>query len=244
MKQFILVLSLLLLTITVSGQTLEQAEEAYQNRNYTAAIGLYESALLEGNISGEVYFNLGNAYFINGQLGQAVLNYRIAEQFLPRDTSIENQLARTRRERVDGIFSDNDWLVVMSNITADILTLTEIATIAFVTWLAFFFIVAIGIRQKRYKLTISLLAVIMLISVSLLSTRLYVETQRPAGVILSDSTAVMTGPGDNYLSLFTLYEATEIRVLDEREGWVRIVLPDSREGWIRENTMRFVRIQS
>ncbi|GAB5489956.1 MAG: tetratricopeptide repeat protein [Phototrophicaceae bacterium] len=244
MKRFILVVSFLLLTISVSGQSLEQAEEAYQNRNYSAAIGLYEAALLEGNLSGEVYFNLGNAYFITGELGQAIVNYRIAEQYLPRDRAIENQLARARRERVDGIFPESDWLVILSNITTDTLTLTETATIAFITWIAFFFIWAIGIRQKRYKITISLLAVIMLISVGLLSARLYVETQRPAGVILSADTAVMTGPGDNYLSLFTLYEGAEMRILDEREGWVRIMLPDNRQGWIRESTMRFVRIQS
>lgn len=240
-KWLILVLSLFVCIINVSGQTLEQAEEAYENRNYSAAIRLYESVLLEGNLSGEVYFNLGNAYFINGQLGEAILNYRIAEQYLPRDTQIENQLARARRERVDSIFSESDWLVIISNLTTTYLTLTELAIMSFIAWMSFFFIWAIVIRQKRYTITISLLAILMLISVGLLSARLYVETQRPAGVILDDSTAVMTGPGDNYLSLFTLYEASEVRVLDEREGWMRIMLPDSRQGWIRESTMRFVR---
>lgn len=240
MKRILFILCSFLCTSFVYGQTLQQAEEAYENRNYSAAISLYESAILDGNISGEIYFNLGNAYFINGQLGQAILYYRLAEQFLPRDAIISTQLARARSERVDGIIAENDWVVIMSNLTSDWLTLTEISISTFVIWVLFFIIFAIGIRQRGMVLTVSLLGAIMLIAVSLLSARLYVETQRPPAVILADSTAVMSGPGDNYLSLFTLYEASEIRILDERDGWVRLVLPDNRQGWIRENTMRLV----
>lgn len=240
MKRFVFVLFTLICTTIVYGQTLEQAEDAYRNRNYSAAIDLYESALLGDNISGEIYFNLGNAYFINGQLGQAILNYRLAEQYLPRNEVIVSQLARARSERVDGIIADSDWVVIMSNITSDWLTLTETSVITFIIWVVFFVILAIGIRQRGLLLSISLFGVIMVITVSLLSTRLYAETQRPTGVILAISTGVMSGPGDNYLSLYTLYEGAEIRVLDERDGWVRLVLPDNRQGWIRENTMGFV----
>ena len=240
MRQFLFILCAFLCTSIAYGQSVEQAEEAYESRNYSAAISLYESAILEGNISGEIYFNLGNAYFINSQLGEAILHYRLAEQHLPRDAVIKRQLDRARSERVDGITTENDWVVIMSNITSEWLTLTEMSLITFVVWVLFFIVFAIGIRRQGMMLTVSLLGAIMLITVSLLGTRLYVETQRPAGVILVNQTAVMSGPGDSYLSLFTLYEASEIRILDERDGWVRLVLPDNRQGWIRENTMGIV----
>ena len=72
----------------------------------------------------------------------------------------------------------------------------------------------------------------MLLAVGLLSARVYVETQQPVAVVLSETVEVMSGPGDNYLPLFSLYEAMEIRVLEERDGWLRFALADGRQGWI------------
>ena len=73
---------------------------------------------------------------------------------------------------------------------------------------------------------------IVLISLMLLGSRIFVEQQRPVAVIVSPSAQVMSGPGQDYLPLFSLMTAAEVRLLEARAGWVRVVLPDGLQGWL------------
>ena len=53
-----------------------QAVQKYQSGDYAAAIDLNERILKEAGVeSASVYFNLGNSYFRNGELGRAIANY-------------------------------------------------------------------------------------------------------------------------------------------------------------------------
>lgn len=236
----IIVLTIFNFVMNTEAQNLELAREAYENGNYSAAIDLYEIALLEGDVSGEIYFNLGNAYYLNGQPGKALQNYRRAEMYLPRNQAIAEQIALIRAERVDGVLTEADWLVMSHNITAEYLTLTETGVIAFVVWVLFFVVLGLRIRKGGWLITLSVLTVVMLIAVGLLSTRIYVETQRPAAVVITEMSQAMTGPGDGYFELFALYEGIDLRVLDERDGWLRFALPDGRQGWIRTSSVGYI----
>jgi len=237
-------LCLLILTIITTSftqaQNLELAREAYENGNYSAAIDLYELALLEGDVSGEIYFNLGNAYYLTGQPGKALQNYRRAEMYLPRSSAIAAQITLIRAERVDGVLIEADWVVVSHDITSGYLTLTETGVIVFMVWLLFFVVLGLRIRKGGWLATLSVLTVAMLIAIGLLGTRVYVQTQRPAAVVITETTQAMTGPGEEYFQLFVLYEALELRVLDERDGWLRFALPDGRQGWIRASSVGYI----
>ena len=52
-------------------------------------------------MSAALYFNLGNALFKSGQIGRAIVNYRLAGQLAPRDPDIRANL-RFARNHVDG----------------------------------------------------------------------------------------------------------------------------------------------
>lgn len=223
---------LFLWNLPIRAQDLASANIAYDNGNYETAIILYESALAVGEISGEIYYNLGNAYYLNGEIGKAMQSYLQAESYLPRHSAIASQLAVVRAERVDGNLIEVDPIIIAHNLTAEYLTFTETAILAFVIWIIFFLILAIGMRRKRWAIVIAIFGITMLIAVGLLGIRVYVETQQPVAVVLSDTVEAMSGPGESYLPLFSLYEGLDFRVLEEREGWLRFVLADGRQGWI------------
>lgn len=227
-------------SILLQAQEQNAANEAYYTGNYSAAIGIYEAEIASGNVNGETYFNLGNAYYQDEQIGLALLNYRRAEQFLPRNNFVAEQIRQVQSERVDGILPESRWTVITANITSEYLTLTETAAITFIIWIAFFITLIIGMRRHGWRITIGLLGSVMLIAVGLLLTRLYVETQESPAIIIVESVQAMSGPADNYLPLFSLYEALDVSILDSREGWVRVVLPDGRQGWVRENSIEYV----
>src|SRR6266699_3597580 len=76
----------------------DQANSLYEEGKFTEAAAAYEKMLQQGRASPALYFNLGNAFFKAGQVGRAVLNYRLAERLAPRDPDIRANLkfARSR----------------------------------------------------------------------------------------------------------------------------------------------------
>ncbi len=56
-----------------------------------------------------LFYNLGNAYYKQGDHGRAILNYRRAQQLAPRDPDIEANLALARAQAVDQFEAVEAW---------------------------------------------------------------------------------------------------------------------------------------
>ncbi len=70
------------------GQDLfSQANAAYESGDFSKAVELYEKSA-DTSPSSTVYYNLGNAHFKKGERGRALLNYRRASRFSPRDKDV------------------------------------------------------------------------------------------------------------------------------------------------------------
>ena len=78
--------------------TFEQANTSFESGNYRAAISQYEAILAHNGFSAPLLFNLGNAYYRDGQFGAAILNFERAQVLAPRDNSIAANL-RLAREK-------------------------------------------------------------------------------------------------------------------------------------------------
>jgi hypothetical protein len=74
----------------------------------------------------------------------------------------------------------------------------------------------------------------------LLSGRLVLEALRPSAVVTSPVVSGMSGPGEDYLELFTLHQAAEIRIVMNNNTWVWIELPDGRQAWLPEASIQLV----
>ena len=73
-----------------------RANTLYTQGQYAEAVEAYEAVLQSGLASGNVYFNLGNAYFKAGQVGRAILSYERARRFLPSDPDLAANLGFAR----------------------------------------------------------------------------------------------------------------------------------------------------
>jgi len=65
---------------------------AYAKADYKSAISAYQQ-ILKANQSADVYYNLGNAWFKDGNIEQAILYYERAHQLSPGDADINHNLA-------------------------------------------------------------------------------------------------------------------------------------------------------
>ncbi len=93
---WILASSLVLPRAAEPAAAFEQANKLYEQGRFPAAAVAYENLLRSGQRSAAVYFNLGNACFKSGQVGKAIVNYRLAERLAPRDPAIRANLQFAR----------------------------------------------------------------------------------------------------------------------------------------------------
>src|SRR4051794_31717122 len=73
-------------------RALEIFDAAKSPDDYRESAKVLESILADGYRNGAVYYNLGNAYFRAGEFGRAILNYRKAKPYRPRDTYLTANL--------------------------------------------------------------------------------------------------------------------------------------------------------
>ena len=217
--------------------TLSQAKIAYDAGDYETSITLYQSVIEQGVGDSTVYFNLGNAYYESGQLGWALVNYRRTQQISPRDAGINANIALVRAERLNYQSGEASWVDRLAVSTEDMTTLPELGWTMLGLWTVWFMFITAWVLRREWRLRLRgmlvITGLILLIGLLLFSSRLYVAHPRPRAVIIDLSTQAMSGPGDDYLPMFELFDATEIRILDVRDQWVRFVLPDGRQGWIQ-----------
>ena len=73
--------------------------------------------------------------------------------------------------------------------------------------------------------------VLLLLGVLSIGVRLLDERGQPPAVVVASEVEVRSGPGEDYLTEFTLHAGAEVRVVERRGDWVRIALPGNLQGW-------------
>ena len=69
-----------------------------EQQNYTQIISQHLQSLAEGQHSEELYVNLGYAYYQNGDLANAILNYEKALKLKPGDKDVISSIIQIRGE--------------------------------------------------------------------------------------------------------------------------------------------------
>jgi tetratricopeptide (TPR) repeat protein len=224
-----------------SDDLAQQASAAYVKGDFKTAADLYQQLIDQGVKRSEVYFDLGNAYYQLHDLGRALVNYRRAEELITRDEDLRLNLARVRVQRVDGTSAEVGILGQITSLTNNWLSLSELGWIIIVLlWLCCAFIAAYLWRAdwRKWVQWAIVVSATLFIVVSLMGlTRFFVDALWKPTVIVDDSVSVMTGPGTNYVEIFELHSAAELRIIEERNHWIRFQLPDLREGWIEERAL-------
>ncbi len=210
------------------------ANASYDEGDFDAAIADYRELIDSGRAGGFVYFNLGNAYLRNGELGRAIAAFRHSRILLPRDGDVLANLRFARESTKDAIAPPEPSAVMSTLLFWHYrFSRTELAAIAVVSSLAFWG-VAIArlliIRSEVLRwLSMILLVVLLAATGSLAEKRFFT---RPVAVVVPQEIEAHTAPDADSVVRFKLHAGTEVRVNDEREGWLRIGLPNGQQGWI------------
>lgn len=231
------------------SQTLfEQANEAAlvdpakSKEFYRLAAERVESLIHDyGYTNGELYYNLGNTYFLSGDLGAAILNYRRAALYLPSDPRIHSALHYVRTQRVD-IYPDNDLAVIWKTIffwhyhfTPFIRQLLIAACIVGI-WTVLTLHLFRPVRSRWSWIASFGVAIVLLLGSNLLHS---LRDPQMEGVIVERE--IMPRKGDAYVydpALSNpLHSGTEVRILESRRDWLWVELTDGSKGWVPADTV-------
>ena len=213
-----------------------EANKYHKEEKYEKAAMLYENLIRSGMTNGEIYYNLGNSYFKMGMLGKAILNYRLAELYLPRDEDIKANIGYARQLTKDRI-EEKQFLPFLKEFCFwySKLNIKELLIVFLLFNGLFWALATIRIFWKReYQNLILLinLALVLVLGCSL-ALKLYNCTHKTGGVVLAKEITVRAGNGINNTALFQLHDGAEFKIIEQDGDWFKVELGDSKRGWVQ-----------
>lgn len=219
---------------------LEKAQAAYDAKKYKEAIHDYEQLVEQGYKSPELYFNLGNSYYRNEELGKAIYYYELARKLDPDDEDVKINLGIASAKTIDKIDAKENFLItaVKTNVLSSLSTRSwawlTIFALALSCLLFFFFVASSSVAMKRAAFVTSCaLFVVFALSYLLGWSALRAKNENKFAIVLAEELRVMNEPTAGASTKFTLHEGTKIRVLDTNGDWLLLKLDNGNEGWVR-----------
>ena len=243
MRALLVLLALSLSGVALAGSPEDQlraGNEAYTAGSYTEAAASWTGLLDDGHVTGDVYYNLGNAWYREGDLGRAMLAWRRAATLVPRDGDVEANLERARRETVDRLDAPSR---VTPFFWTEMLSLSEQGHAA--AWLLGL-LLTLGIAQRvRPGLPLGIPGVLVGAPAVLLAVGTWVGVRdlnrTPAGVVLFEAVEVRSAAGEaGGVVLFELHAGAEVQIRERFGDYAQISLPDERRGWLAEAELGIV----
>lgn len=214
---------------------------------YQKSVMRFERIVRDGNIhNGKLYYNIGNIYFKLKDMGRAILNYRRAQQYIPNDHNLQQNLDFARASRIDQIEEKQKTRILKTLFFWHYDLSTKARVFIFSgSFMLFWIFAAIRIFNRRpftiwCILTAGLFS--LLFAGSLFIEFRYLQKTRP-GVIISSEVIARKGNSKTYEPSFKepLHAGTEFTLIEKRGGWYYIELPDSRRCWVPAGDIELVR---
>jgi len=239
-----LTVAILSTTPSVRGaevQAFGKANQAFSEGRFQDAIDNYQSLVQTGHWSAALFYDLGNAWFRLGNLGQAILNYERALALDPyhpeaqanlrlaRDEARALELEKNELERYVGIATRNQYTVA--------------ASVLF--WLALFLGIHLHFLHRRSARLIALIVVLVALSTGAVFAAYLMETGNHGSAL-----AIVTGKdvearlatADTSKGVLSLPAGSQIKILSERGDWLYAAMPNGLRGWIPANNAERVRL--
>jgi len=219
----------------------------YEQAEYEQAIQKYHQILRYGYSSGELYFNLGNAYYKLDKIGMARLNYERALTFLKNDEALNENMRMVKIRLIDQIQKPPQFILALWwNALLDFFSLSVLSVISVIfLWI---FLGMAGLRlyfwrrnrldRTRAFFTVSL--VLFLISAFLLTQKIYQAETEEYAVIINPVVTVYAEPREGGTEIFVLHEGTRVKVERRNQEWLEIKLDDGKTGWLESKMLEII----
>jgi tetratricopeptide (TPR) repeat protein len=238
MKKLIFILSIFFCLQAFAEETLfTQANTEYENRSYSEAISLYDSIILNGLESTELYYNLGNCYYKIQDWANAIWHYEKSLKLNTTNKNTSHNLQLTKLRLIDQIepipqLFYKKWrknlVHLLSTKKWQTLALLCIWIILIIQLLNRF----LNYKKKYFTAFFNALTLILL----LITYSSYQENHsKTEAIIFSSSVVVNSAPTENSTNLFSLHSGTKVELIEQIGTWINITLKNGNSGWIKKS---------
>ena len=217
-----------------------KGNDLYKEKNYVAAIALYDSIVGMGYESADLYYNLGNAYFKMGYLAPTILNYERAKKLDPSNEDVDfnlkiaNLRVADRIEPVPELFFIRwvkDFVISQSSDGWAKMGVVFI-WISFVCGALFIFVNNVVVKRLTFFLGVIIL-VTSIAFAALAYDQYQFQKNSQEGIIFVTNAYVKSAPDLDSEDLFMLREGVKVELKNTEGDWQRIQLADGKVGWIQ-----------
>ena len=240
MKRLIFILSLFICSQNfASEQVFELGNKQYVNENYSAAISLYDSILISGLESSELYYNLGNCHYKTNDWANAIWHYEKSLQLNNNEKTKHNlELVKLkiidRIEPLPQLFYKKWWINLTQNLS------TQVWQILTLFGMGFIFILQLisQFTSLKNKLITKIFSAITVIILLITQTSYHNNFTKKEAIIFSETITVNSAPTSSSTNLFTLHAGSKVEIIDTIGEWINIKIANGNSGWIAQNSIK------
>ena len=249
------------LVLTEATESYEQAMEliesdrAEANERFAAAVAKYQLLIDAGVHNAQLFQNQGNACFQSGKLGAAIANYERGLALSPMNRQLRTNLdavvalveskraedsAGTLEERANVL----DVVAFFNRALHAAIGSTTVLSLLAVSSILFWGVLYIWVY--RPSLPVRFLAIGPLLLMLTSATSLWLASEPPPNayqaVLVAKQVVLHTGDGEEFDRAAEISNADglQVKVLQERSGWLQIETAQNQQGWIpAEDAMLF-----
>lgn len=252
MKHILLIIAFLATALgaTAAQSAAQRADSAYNKEDYRLAITLYNQDLAENGPDAQVYYNLGNAYFRNDNLGRAVLSYERSLRLDPTDGDARHNLEFVRSRIQDRPEDDTSFLAalhhnILGTMTANGWAVTSIVLFVLFLGAAALYIFSSGVRLRKAGFFGGIILFFVFgysLYVALDSTA--IASSHNFAVVTAPSTMLSSQPRPSRTAtdrVVSIHEGTTVEIVDsvatpddpQSPIWYQVKVNNATRAWLR-----------
>jgi tetratricopeptide (TPR) repeat protein len=219
-----------------------QACDFYEAGDLVSARAGFEALVTAGVRNGAVYYNLGNCYYKQGEMGRAVANYRRALMLSPRDEDARFNLDLLRSAVGFGDTTSAFGIGTIGEAPLRIASAREWQVVFYASYylcaLSLLALLFFGGRARTAAFRI--LIAFLIVSACSFAISAHGRSRFRGGsdaVVVAERTEFMSGPGAAFEELIRLSDGVELKLRARSGIWVEAQLPTGEVGWVREGDL-------
>ena len=227
----------------------EMADSAYNKEDYRLAIELYTRALEENGRNADVYYNLGNSWYRQGDIAQAVLSYERALRVDPTMADARMNLNFVRSQLQDKPEDNNSFLTrahsgVVRSMTANSWAWTALIVFLVLLGFASAYIFSSNVTIRKAGFFGGIFLLVLLIYVAVVAHDAYARfNDHSEAIVTVPNTLLNSVPRQPKQTekVVPLHEGTKVEIVDSvatpddpvSPRWYNVRINGSNKAWLR-----------
>ena len=228
-----------------------QAQKAYEDGDFRAAIDLYNKEIKiqkeKGEVSSQLYYNLGNSYFRVNEVPQAILNFERALLYNSGDRDIQHNIEYAQTKIEDKILeADTFFLSIWFQSVQSLLTSNgwaKFAVALFLTLIAalvlFFFSPKLTVKKIGFYVGIVTFVLLIFSNIFAVGQKSKIDNRNTA-VVMAGSATIVSSPSSSSKELFILHAGTKVTISKVDGNWIEIEIANGSIGWVQKNKVEII----